>query len=795
MKDEELLQDALGQIGDDLILEGNETPKRKTNWLPRLASAAACFALLLGLWQLMPRAEQPGVPTWPDTQPTTGVQTPTEPEIVNLWEREGFRAYSLIYSNIGTNQLSADGGTKLFLLSGATEVTIPGTTTASPEPGMQVLQTAPILLSGNNTVKVESLIAGRYVAYLTEDSVPVFYDTQEGVAVDLKQRILGDDVMEFETFFAIAADIANKEFPGMLETEENMDFFREKVFSYTNGLSNPSGPQPDDWPLNTDFMDALEAYKNKLPEERPRAFSSMCWTAFCLAQGDERYEDLVPYRVQFLAVDPHSGKCMVWVRDIRGNGLGIYSYDIGSDQLVQLNPYEDLYWRDASVRYSADGKYLTVAWNRAVRSSQGQHDSDVTQKHLYYDTKIQVGEYVGERVTFLDLANGWVNSLGHNAASEGFLSPSGNVCYYKLLPEEAYLTSFTVSSKVWSDRLTRFDRDTDVWVVCTSSEPHCFDIKTALTGNFVRLICNETVAVMERGGEYYAYLLGVGERNDPGKVDEEAEYYGTLRMYTGEDITEQVRSGQYPVAAHERLRIFLAEGHLYKQDLFSGDPAQKIARADQYILSSDGLFAFVYSNGSDRAECYNVVTLESCAIALDPQLWAQLRNTEGAVFRMTFNESDNSLVLSFYSYEDDVAQEGDVDFFGLLLDLEKKDIAGYGSIPVVYTDRHLSEEGVEILRKAVQQWPDLVYPQQLPKELDAEGLLTALEEMGVTISLKELSVNGTRFILYDQGNEKVSLYFHQFWGLYDYPREEAGFHIECELGGYYCIYEFQNPRK
>ena len=68
MKDEELLQDALGQIGDDLILEGNETPKRKTNWLPKLVSAAACFALLLGLWQLMPRAEQPGVPTWPDTQ-------------------------------------------------------------------------------------------------------------------------------------------------------------------------------------------------------------------------------------------------------------------------------------------------------------------------------------------------------------------------------------------------------------------------------------------------------------------------------------------------------------------------------------------------------------------------------------------------------------------------------------------------------------------------------------------------------------------------------------------------------
>ena len=44
MENDELLQDAVGLIGDDLILEGNETPKRKTNWLPKLVSAAACFA-------------------------------------------------------------------------------------------------------------------------------------------------------------------------------------------------------------------------------------------------------------------------------------------------------------------------------------------------------------------------------------------------------------------------------------------------------------------------------------------------------------------------------------------------------------------------------------------------------------------------------------------------------------------------------------------------------------------------------------------------------------------------------
>ena len=789
MKDEELLQDALGQIGDDLILEGNETPKRKTNRLPKVVAAAACFALLLGLWQLMPRAEQPDVPTWPDTQPTTGVQTP-EPEIVNLWEREGFRAYSLIYSNLGTNQLSADGGAKLFLLSGATEVTIPGTTTTSPEPAILVLQTAPILLSGSNTVKVESLIAGRYVAYLTEDSVPVFYDTQEGVAVDLKQRILGEDAADPEVLIAIAAEKANEMYPGLLQSENNMSFFRACIFSYIN---HESRLNPEEWPLDTDFMDALDGFRDTAPEDRPGKLRNMCWEAYCIALQDPRYPEMQPYRVKFLAVDVSSGKCIVQILDMVGNVLGTQCYDLAEDSLS--GEYSEILWNDAVVSFSNNGRYFMVAWNRAVQYSEGVWGADFTQRHLYEDTLLGIGEYVGEEISYIDTLEGWWISPGGNAASEGFLSDSGKVCYYKLLPEECYGKSFEVSSGVWFDRLARFDRDTDVWVFSAGPERTYF-APTALTGDFVRLICDDTVAIMEREGQYYAYLLGKGETNTE-KVDEK-DYSGGKFMCPGEDITEKIRTGEYPVAGHERLRTFLSEGYLYKQDLFSGDPAQKIARADQYVLSGDSQFAFVYCNGSDRAECYNVVTLESCVIALDPQLYNQLQGGVGAVFQMTFNEQDNSLVLSFY-LEESVSQKGDVDFFGLLAELDP----GSWAHPEVNKEYSITEAGVGIFRKAVQtiaQEPDGVaspeqyYPTQFPQNLDREGLMAALQEFGVAIPKNDINVNGTKFVLYDAGAEKLSLIFGSGWGLRDqHPGEGSGFWFLYESQEYTYQFVFHNP--
>jgi hypothetical protein len=631
------------------------------------------------------------------------------------------------------------------------------------------------------------------VAYLTEDSVPVFYDTQEGVAVDLKQRILGEDAADPEVLIAIATEKANEMYPGLLQSENNTAFFRACIFSF---IHNEPRLNPEEWPLDTDFMDALDGFRDTAPEERPGKLRNICWEAYCIALGDPRFPDYQPYRVKFLSVDAYSGKCIVQILDMRGNGLGIRCYDLAEDTLIEV--WSDINWPTAVVRCTPGGRYQTVAWNMSVRRIEGVWGADVTQQHLYAENWMYVDQYQGETVSIVDTQQGHTGTYGWNAASEVFLSDSGKVCYYKLLPEACSGKEYAVSSGVWYDRLTRFDRDTDVWVFTAGPGQEGYTDPTALTGNFVRLICDDTVAIMERGGLYYAYLLSAGETHEPGFVDEEKGYYGTRNKKTGEDITEKICTGEYLVAGHERLRMFLSEGYLYKQDLFSGDPAQKIARADQYVLSGDGQFAFVYCNGSDRAECYNVVTLESCAIALDPQLYSQLQGGVGAVFQMTFNEQDNSLVLSFY-LEENVSQKGDVDFFGLLAELDP----GSWAHPEVNKEYSITEVGVEIFRKAVQAIaqepdgatsPEQYYPAQFPQKLDWKGLTAALREFGVVIPDNAISVNGTKFILYESETEKLSLVFGGGWGLCtQHPSEGSAFWFLYESQEYVYRFVFHKP--
>ena len=791
MENDELLQDAVGLIGDDLILEGKEKPKKQAYWLPRLVSAAACLAILVGIWQILPQNDLPvGVPTYPQvtTTATTVPALPPEQGQVNLWEREDFQAYSLVYTGVQAQNLGTSSGLKLTLLDN----TMP--TTTAPSQGEAMVQTTPIVLFGTGVVKVESLIAGRYVAYLTEDRVPVFYDTQEGVTVDLKQRILGQDAADPEVLIAIAVEKANAMYPGLLQSENNMTFLRACIFSYINGEQRLN---PEEWPLDTGFMDKLDGFRDTALEDRPKKLHSMCWESYCAAVGDPRFPDYQPYRVKFLSVDAYSGKCIVQILDMRGNGLGIRCYDLAEDTLIEI--WSDINWPTAVVRCTPGGRYQTVAWNMSVRYTEGIWDADVTERHLYDDIRMYVDEYQGETVSIVDTQEGYnTGAYGWNAASEGFLSDSGKVYYYKLLPEECSGKGFYVSSGVWHDRLTRFDQDTDVWIFTAGPLQEAYTEPTALTGNFVRLICDDTVAIMERGGQYYAYQLGVGELHEPGFVDEEKGYRGIKDKRTGEEITEKIRTWEFPVAGHERLRIFLAEGVLYKQDLFSEEPAQKIARADQYVLSSDGQFAFVYCNGSDRAECYNVVTLESCAIALDDQLCSQLQLQTGAVFQMTFNEQDNSLVLSFY-LEENVAQKGEVDFFGLLAELD----SGGWANPEVNKAYSITEEGMELFRKAARALayapdgvtsPEKYYPAQFPWKLDWKGLTAALEEFGVSIPGNAISVNGTKFVLYESETEKLSLVFGGGWGLCtQHPNGGSAFWFLYESQAYTYRFVFHKP--
>lgn len=53
-----------------------------------------------------------------------------------------------------------------------------------------------------------------------------------------------------------------------------------------------------------------------------------------------------------------------------------------------------------------------------------------------------------------------------------------------------------------------------------------------------------------------------------------------------------------------------------------------------------------------------------------------------------------------------------------------------------------------------------------------------------------LDVKGTRFILYENGDESLELIFWEDWLLYDYEDWYTGFHIEYTVGSTTYDYQF-----
>ena len=743
MRKDELLQDAIGFIRDDLIVDAKQNGTKKTGFvrlLPKIAVAAACISVFAIGWLLLSKSRP-------------------LPPAKNLWERADFQVYSLIYSNSTAQDPSLGSSSSVVFLSQTEEGLPENTVTASP-----------LVITGDSTVKVESLIGGRYVAYISNTGAPIFFDTQEGVAVDMKKRILGDDVASIDSVLAVAEQIADQNFPGMIKESANRQYLLEIIRCFADRTQVPDAK---DWGVDTAFLDSLDvSYQYLSEEERYIQFEDMCWSVYLDAMG--RVNDDRPYRVRFVSIDAYSGKCIVQIRDMAGNVLSVQLYDMATDSV--LCSLSGGTWNSSCVRYSLNGKLLTVAYNESISTAAGMPDADYTERHKYADTKLGIGRYMGESVYVVDSSTGWVSETWSGAASEGFLSKSGKVCYFKQIPPECVGKGFYTTSGVWMNRLVLFGRDTDSWVFYTQSGEDPYGKETVLQGNFVRFMAEETIAVMERDGQYYAYLLS-----------------------TGKDITQKVQQGKYAVVPHERLQIFSRDGILYKQDMFSGEPAQVIAQADWYVLSSDGAFAFVYCNGSDYAQCYNVATLESCNIGLDAQLRSQLSDAQGAVFQMVYNDEENTLTLSFY-LEEDAHQDNAVDFFGLLAELESESYWDNEIInPKRYTEFTVSEEIMEQFRWSVyqRQHPDGVmtwewyYPESLPIYLDRFQLFAALD---ITPPEDYLDVNGTEFVLYEDGDEKLSLIFYKFWGLYDYPQDLSGFCILYETGGQTYSYDFYNPQ-
>ena len=677
LKNKELLSNAIEHIGDDLILDAKDfsRPSMLRRRLPMiLTAAAACAAIAVSCFLLIPHKESPptiiekppvttnsATPTT-TTVPTTGVPPtvdtwqPSEP-VINLWQREDFSAYSMVYSNsIQIQELSYNGGVSLVFL----------TNEDSSENSDQVLQSAPIQLPNSSSVRVEAVIANRYVAYLSETGNSIFYDTQEGNIVDLQQCILGDDAISQEELFKMASEMAERTYPGMLSTAENRAYFREYFIAASHKLVTPS---PYGRPLYTAFIEDLtnlgglyEYYAGNHYE----IFADLCWNSYVYTQEHENYVPSTPYRVKFIAVDAASGKCLVYVVDMVGNVLGKKLFDIVSGTLTDAEGalFDPLV--DYTITYDKKNNTLIMTGSPVLYGYSG-YDIDYTQRHLNNDKLLTFDHYSGEITYFWNLNDHTILSI-QDSASSGFISSGGKVYYSKKLPANCTGRSFSVPYWIWYNRLTLQNEDTDQWIFL-SQNPYWQ--QTILTGNFIGFMRDETIAVMERDGDYYAYLLGVqpDDQTELGKDPYEDEYF------YGKDVTQQIRDGTLLVAPHERLHVFIEDGVLYRQDMFSGEEKQPIMQATQYVLSDDGAFVFAYQSGSDQVMCYNIATLEHCTITMDAQLQLQLQANPKAVFQMKYNESENSLVLSFYLKEDTKTYPK-VDFFGIL---SKKNTNPFGA--------------------------------------------------------------------------------------------------------------------
>lgn len=222
-------------------------------------------------------------------------------------------------------------------------------------------------------------------------------------------------------------------------------------------------------------------------------------------------------------------------------------------------------------------------------------------------------------------------------------------------------------------------------------------------------------------------------------------------------------------------------------NMFTGQQ-QTLGQADMCVLSSDGAFAFVYCDGDSYVTCYNVASGENCRIAIDHEMREQLFAREDAVLQMSYNEQENTLLLSYYA-EKDVSGRYDtnVDFYDLLAQLKDENPdSRYPDHPKVITDLTVTEEVVERFRSVIDRWPG-GYPEGITWY---ENKTSIFECLGLTEPEDYLDVNGTQFILYEDEDEKLVLTFWQHWLLFDYQDYQAGFSVEYTLNGRVYEYSF-----
>ena len=731
MKNNEFLQNAIGSIDDDLITDAVK-PIKKRNLLRIAIVSAACFAIVLTAFIPLyingfgdDPIEQSGEYVPPDEDDYVAKYAE------NLWDKSNFSVLSIVYG----------GGAKIS--------PVDNTLTESDFSSDTAIESEKIDINVESTIKVESVLANRYIVYYSQVGYPIIYDSKEKKEVDLTEKILGAEKVDGEKVYKAIIEHAEKEFPGISDTQNNREII------YTIAMSLMAG---EDYGYEYSYMPDVDylkghaiygqTYESNMPfspDNLYYIFYDAIWVAYNEISHD--YYIAKPYGISIIWIDHQSGRCLVRTRDIIGQTVDTLIYDIANDKILQLSVNNLGFFTDGyEIVFSNDGSCFALIKPAATVQGVG-HNTDFNDR--YSDVKNrEIQNYLGESysVVYIDSSQyveitSTYNKEDDFGRSKAYFSENANVIYYKLLTEKIS-NSFKCDADVWYNRLARFDTDEDIWVFCTVQNGYAKKIK--IQGKFVKFACNETVVIMEKGGKYYAYFIE-----------------------DGSDVTDKVIENSINIYLNERLSVFHSENALYKKDIFTGE-IKKLINCDSYILNIDNSFAFVYKNGDNFVTCLNVVTEESRRIIIDEDLCKRLFADEDAVFKMNYNENENTLTLSFYKTNEVRTNEDTKDFYFLVGQLE--------DTKYVYNPESDAEEPVyeiefyvnvdEFVIEAFRQYvidyktvdwghdPSVIYPLGLTTKDTYEQVM---QKLGVTSPEKYISMNRTRVVLYSGNNETLEL--------------------------------------
>lgn len=637
--EKELIRDALGLLRDDLVADAQLKRKNKSKrrFAMRMLLAASLAAVLLAgvcIGAVMHNesgTSKPSLQSDDESEPQDPCHLYSVP---NVWDRDDFSGVAFVFqNNARISPMSLVNTSGYLMLSGG-------------DAGEKKIDVNDISVGQSVSVGLENLIADRYAVAYDEHFYPVFYDLSANTVVDLDAQILGEQRVSIEPLVKACMQYAEQLYPGILGTKNN----RELLTAYVYGMSRDLVEwrlQYDTFAPDLDFLREIDGFRyDDDAALRERFFSECFFEIFrCAYEELETVYQHKPCRVEVMGMDGKNGTCLVVVRDLVGNGLAYLLYDFKTGGCLEFprdryNTLLGTMWGtgDAEFRFSADGKVITVVYPDAAYSGGNIIKSYLDRYTLKADRDLF--SYRGEHVGVFYMEYGTAVTLPIRASSEAFLSESGNVVYYKRcdrlrteqtekdqLGKELGVYGVKCPDEIWYSRLHSQNKDTDHWVFA-SVDPKRGTVltQTVLQGNFVRLMADETVVLMEKDGIYTAYALA-----------------------SGEDVTAEVSAStyeKYGYPYHERLAVYEQDGMLYQKDVFGVFEPVALAQMDQYVLSEDGAFAFVYSHQTGKASCINVASGQSVDVKLSEAFLRQLNDTQGAELVISYNEYENTLLFS-----------------------------------------------------------------------------------------------------------------------------------------------------